>query len=131
MRINVHHEGGAKFTARCRNHSISIDQPIDHDGEDTGMTPPEIMAASLASCIGFYIARYCQKAGLDSTGLQVGCDWLVGGTPRRIESFVIQVNAPHIPAKRQKAIAKVANTCLIHATLHAEPMVEVKVQVGE
>jgi len=131
MRIKVQHEGKAKFTAHCRNHSITIDQPVENEGDNTGMTPPEVMAASLASCIAFYVARYCQKAGLDSTGLEVGCDWHVGGDPRHIESFVIQVDAPNIPAKRQKAVAKVANSCLIHATLHAEPTVSVNVQVSE
>jgi len=130
MRLQIAYEGGAKFTAECRGHRVTIDQPSDNGGDDAGMTPPELMATSLASCIGFYVARYCQQAHLDATGLQVACDWSVGGDPRHMEAFTVLVHAPNIPASRQKAVARVANSCLIHATLHQQPTVDVQVEVA-
>ncbi len=126
MRMQVQWEDGVRFTATSRGHSITIDQPRENWGSDAGMTPPELMAASLASCVGFYVVRYCQQAGIDTTGLRVECDWKVGGEPKCIESFDVIVTLPGLPENRRKAIERVANRCLIHATLHAQPHVSVK-----
>jgi len=124
-RLKATYEGGAKFTVACRNHEITIDQPEDNGGENAGMTPPEIMAGSMASCIGFYVARYCQQAKIDTTDLFVSCDWQVGGEPRHMESFDIQINLPALPENRQKAVERVAKGCLIHATLGQNPEINI------
>ncbi len=125
MRLKAVFEGGSRFTVACRSHTITIDQPKDNGGEDLGMTPPEIMASSLASCIGFYVARYCEQAKIDATGLAVSCDWQVGGQPKHMQKFDVQVELPNLPEKRRKAIEKVAESCLIHATLGQSPEVNV------
>ncbi|RMH61917.1 MAG: OsmC family peroxiredoxin [Zetaproteobacteria bacterium] len=128
MRMRVSFEQGARFQAECRGHAITIDQPGSNGGSDAGMTPPELMAASLAGCVGYYVARYCQQAGIDTQGLEIGCDWQVGGEPRCIERFVVQVRLPGLPDNRRRAVERVANSCLIHATLHATPDIEVRLE---
>jgi len=131
MRLRVTYEQGARFTAHCRGHSVVIDQPRDNGGDDAGMTPPELMAASLAGCVGYYVARYCTQAGIDTDGLEIGCDWQVGGDPRHIECFEVRVRLPALPANRRRAVERVANSCLIHATLHAEPTVRVSLEEAQ
>ena len=127
MRMKIKHEEGARFTADCRGHQIIIDQPEENAGSDAGMTPPELFAASLAGCIGFYVARYCQQAGISTDGLEVDCDWQVGGQPRHVESFQVMVTLPGMPENRRKAVERVANSCLIHATLHASPAIDIAI----
>ena len=124
-RLKATFEGGSRFTVACRSHEITIDQPVDNGGEDAGMTPPEIMAGSMASCIGFYVARYCQQANIDTTGLYVSCDWNVGGEPRHMERFDIDIHLPAMPDNRRKAIERVAKGCLIHATLGQQPEINI------
>lgn len=124
-RLKAIYESGAKFTVACRNHQIIVDQPTDNGGDDAGMTPPEIMAGSMASCIGFYVARYCEQANIDSNGLYVSADWNVGGTPRHMQQFDIQICLPEMPENRRIAIERVAKTCLIHATLAGNPKVNI------
>ncbi len=87
------------------------------------MTPPEMMASALASCIGCYIVRYCEQANIDASGMVVSCDWVVSEKPKRIESFGVQVDLPHLLEKRRKAMMRVAQSCLIHATLERPPEV--------
>ena len=130
MRMKIKHEGNARFSVSCRGHRITVDQPADNGGDDAGMTPPELLAASLASCIGFYVARYCQQAKLDCHGLEVDCNWQVGGEPRHIEAFSIAVHAPNAPDKRRKALERVAGSCLIHATLHEGADVSIDVETA-
>ncbi|MDX8402326.1 MAG: OsmC family protein [Mariprofundaceae bacterium] len=119
---------GVRFTARTRGHALVIDQPEDNGGTDAGMTPPELMAASLASCVGYYVVRYCEQAGIDPAGLTVDCDWRVGGEPRCIERFDVEVDLPNCPANRRRAVERVAGQCLIHHTLHGEPEVHVRLK---
>ena len=128
-RLKAIFEGGSRFTVACRSHEITIDQPKDNGGEDAGMTPPEIMAGSMASCIGFYVARYCQQAKIDTTDLSVSCDWNVGGEPRHMESFEIDIHLPAMPDNRRKAIERVAHGCLIHATLGQNPTINIALTV--
>lgn len=106
---------------------MTIDQPLDNGGSDAGMTPPELLAASLAGCIGFYVARYCEQAKIDPAGLTVGCDWQTGGEPKMVEQFTIKVTLPHCPEKRKKAVERVASSCLIHHTLCGKPVVDIRV----
>lgn len=128
-RLKATYEGGAKFTVACRTHEITVDQPVDNGGDDAGMTPPELMAGSMASCIGFYVARYCEQANIEATGLYVSADWQVGGKPKHMEAFDIEVYLPEMPENRRAAIERVASGCLIHNTLHAQPIVNISIKV--
>src|SRR6266536_1866928 len=45
MEIKVTHLDHFKFAIHSRSHSIICDQPADNGGEDSGMTPPELLLA--------------------------------------------------------------------------------------
>lgn len=128
MRLTVKHEQGVRFAAECRGHRVTIDQPEDNGGSDQGMTPPELLAASLAGCIGFYVARYCEQAKIDVSGLTVGCDWVTGGEPKMMQRLEVIVRLPNCPENRRKAVERVAASCLIHHTLCGEPEVNVQLE---
>lgn len=128
-RLTATFKSGAAFNIECRGHSVVSDQPVTNGGEDSGMTPPELFAGSLAGCIGFYVARYCQQAGIDCDGLKVGCNWSVAeDAPRRIAGFTVDVELPGLPEKRRKAVERVASSCLIHATLHHTPEININLK---
>lgn len=125
-RLTARHTAGAAFNIECRGHTVVTDQPESNGGQDSGMTPPEFFAGSMAGCIGFYVAKYCQQAGIATDGLRVDCDWAVSeDSPRRIGEITIDVILPALPEKRRKAIERVAASCLIHATLHSDPEINI------
>jgi len=125
--VNVSYQGGAAFKAECRGHSLTMDQSVEKGGRDAGFTPPELFAASLAGCIGHYVAAYCNKAGLSAEGLQTRCDWQMAEHPYRIGSFDVELVLPGLPEKRRKAIERVAASCLLHATLLHQPDISINV----
>ena len=53
MEITVEHLGAVQFEIRARQHTIVCDQPETNGGFDEGMTPPELMLASLGSCANY------------------------------------------------------------------------------
>lgn len=52
MELTAEYLGGSKFAAEARGHRIICDQPVENGGADAGMTPPELLLASLATCAG-------------------------------------------------------------------------------
>ncbi len=129
--MRIAHEGGARFRADCRGHSVIIDQPLEDAGSDAGMTPPELFAASLGGCIGYYVARYCQQAGIDTGGLTVDCDWSVADKPHRMGAMAVYIALPGLPEKRRKAVERAASLCMIHATLQHPPEVRITLAQDE
>ena len=125
--VSVSYQGGAAFKAECRSHSLSMDQSVEKGGTDAGFTPPELFAASLAGCIGHYVAAYCNKAGLSADGLKTLCDWHMAEDPYRIGNLDVRVVLPGLPEKRRKAVERVAESCLLHATLLHSPVININV----
>jgi uncharacterized OsmC-like protein len=64
MEITVEHLGAVQFEIRACQHTIVCDQPEASGGFDEGMTPPELMLASLGSCANYYAGPVSAKAGL-------------------------------------------------------------------
>jgi putative redox protein len=58
MEVKIIHLDQVKFNIQSRSHTILCDQPPENDGGDTGMTPPELLLASLGSCAAFYAVQY-------------------------------------------------------------------------
>jgi len=58
MEVAVEFRGGTTFEVAARGHRLICDQPIDKGGADKGMSPPEFLLASLATCAAFYAAQY-------------------------------------------------------------------------
>ena len=94
MEITVEHLGGVQFEIKARQHSIVSDQPPENGGFDEGMTPPELLLASLGSCAGFYAAQFLKKRRLASEGTIVHVLADKVKDPARLDYFRIDVHVP-------------------------------------
>ncbi len=61
MEVKVSQLDGVKFAVQARTHTIICDQPSENHGTDEGMTPPELLLASLGSCAAFYVQNTCGR----------------------------------------------------------------------
>ena len=71
MEVKITHLDRLKFAVQSRSHTILCDQPAENGGDDSGMTPPELLLASLGSCAAFYAAQYLKVHKLAQTGVEV------------------------------------------------------------
>ena len=71
MEVIIEHLGAVQFEIKVRGHAIVSDQPRENGGFDEGMTPPELLLASLGSCAAFYAAQYLRKHKLATEGTRV------------------------------------------------------------
>jgi uncharacterized OsmC-like protein len=124
MEIEILHRGGVKFEAIARGHSLVCDQPSANGGADSGMTPPELLLASLGTCAGFYAAQYLKGRSLLADGfrIKVVADKLA--QPARLGRFQIEVTTPDLDAQHQAGILRAVKSCLIHNTLLHAPAIE-------
>lgn len=125
MEVNVEHLGSLQFQIKTRRHSIVSDQPADEGGYDEGMTPPELLLASLGSCAGFYAAQYLRKhkLAIEGTRVRVTCDKATDPVAR-MDNFKIFVEAPvELSEQHRKGVCEAVQHCLVKNTLlHAPAM---------
>jgi putative redox protein len=125
MLVNVSYKDHLQFQASARGHEIVGDQPLDNDGDNLGMTPPEWLLASLGSCVGFYAVKYLQTRNLDATGLNIDVSAAkITETPIRLDNFQIHVSLPiALDVYHQKGLEAAVKSCLIHNTLTHSPKI--------
>ncbi|MGD0095162.1 MAG: OsmC family protein [Terracidiphilus sp.] len=132
MEVKVTHLDQVKFSIQARSHSVVCDQPAENGGEDSGMTPPELMLASLGSCAGFYAVQYLETRNLIQSGrtesgvkVTVTAEKLKG--PARLGNFRIQVVSPVSLTKEQtEGLMRSVHHCLIHNTLLSPPEIAIE-----
>ncbi len=127
MEVKVTHLGQVKFNIQARSHSILCDQPTDNGGEDSAMTPPELMLASLGSCAAFYAVQYLKTRGLAETGVEVSVTAEKLKGPARLGNFKIHVEYPVVlNQEHMEGLMRSVKHCLIHNTLLAPPEIEIE-----
>jgi uncharacterized OsmC-like protein len=129
MEITVNHLGDVQFEIKARQHTVISDQPAENGGHDEGMTPPELMLASLGSCAAFYAAAYLKKHSLATAGtkVRVTCDKVK--PPARLDNFVIELDLPvELEEKHAAGVEDAVHRCLIHNTLLQPPRIAIEIK---
>jgi uncharacterized OsmC-like protein len=130
MEITVEHLGSVQFEIKVRHHSIICDQPLENGGFDEGITPPELLLASLGSCAAYYAAQYLRKNKLAREGsrIRVTCDKVKTPVPR-LTNFVIEVDAlVDLTDAHRKGLRQAIEHCLVHNTLLHTPKITLKLE---
>jgi uncharacterized OsmC-like protein len=123
MDVNVEHLGDVQFEIKAREHAILSDQPAENGGFDEGMTPPELLLASLGSCAAFYAAQYLRSRKLATEGTRVRITAeKVKDPAARLDNFRIEVltNVP-LSDEHRAGVERAVHHCLIHNTLLHPP----------
>jgi len=130
MEITVEHLGASQFEITARTHSIICDQPVESSGFDEGMTPPELLLASLGSCAGYYAAQYLRKMKLTTEGtrVRVTCEKVKDPVPR-LTNFVITIESlPELTKEHRKGLQEAIDHCLVKNTLMHRPKISLKLE---
>jgi putative redox protein len=118
MEVKITHLDQVKFAIQARSHTIVCDQPAENGGQDSGMTPPEFLLASLGSCAAFYAVQYLKTRGLAQSGVEVSVTAEKLKTPARLGKFRIHVFSPvSLTESHREGLLRSVHACLIHNTL--------------
>jgi putative redox protein len=131
MEVIVQHLGAVQFEIKARQHTVISDQPAENNGYDEGMTPPELLLASLGSCAAYYAVDYLKRNQLPQEGTSVRVTGEKVKAPLRLDNFKIQVDLPgELDGDHLKGVEEAVHRCLIHQTLLHPPKVDVEIKAA-
>jgi len=130
MRATARRENGTlSHAVEMRDHRVTADEPKDQGGEDTGPSPQELLAASLASCTAITMEMYAQRKGweLGEVTVDVNYEPAQRGSPTR---FRMVVNFPkELPEDQRERLMQIGAKCPVHRVLEGEVMFEEAVEL--
>ncbi|MBJ2173891.1 alpha/beta fold hydrolase [Aureibaculum sp. A20] len=128
--------GKTKYSTEivARNHSILADEPKKFGGKDSGLTPYELLLASLGSCTAITLRMYAdrKKMELDEVLVHlehfkqhaedcISCD----EEPAKIDKFVRTIELiGDLTFNERKRLIHIANRCPVHRTLENKIEIE-------
>jgi uncharacterized OsmC-like protein len=129
MEVFVQHLGAVQFEITARQHTVISDQPVEGNGYDEGMTPPELMLASLGSCAAYYAVDYLKRNQLPQEGTSVRVTAEKVKAPFRLDNFRIEVDLQgELDESHLKGVEDAVHRCLIHKTLTHPPHIDVEIK---
>ena len=131
LEVTTKHLGAVQFEINARNHRIYSDQPLENGGFDEGMTPPELMLASLGACAAYYAVDYLKRLKVSTEGVSVRTTAEKVPGPPRLDDIRIELECPGIVEERhQKGVVDAVHKCLIHNTLLHAPRIRVDLLIS-
>ena len=131
MRATARRENGTyRHDVEVRDHHVISDEPEDNGGDDTGPSPQELLAASLAACTAITIEMYANRKGwnIGDIGVDVNYEPAQRGSPTK---FAMEITLPkELPEEQRERLLQIAAKCPVHRTLEGEVMFEEKVSLA-
>jgi putative redox protein len=106
MEVTAHYLEGVKFNIAARGHKVICDQPTENKGTDAGLSPPEFMLSSLASCAAYYALEYLRARSLPTAGLSVRVHAEKLRQPVRLGDFRIEVSTPPLEPRHEEGVLR-------------------------
>ena len=97
MRATAKRDGERfQHDVEIREHHLHADEPEDNGGEDTGPSPQELLAGSLASCTAITIEMYARRKGwnIGDVTVDVNYEPAQRGSPTRFIGIIFLIRSP-------------------------------------
>ena len=129
MRATARQLDNLRHDVKVGRHTLTADEPRDHGGDDSGPSPQELLAASLASCTAITMEMYARRKGWDVAGLAVDCEYTPAerGCPTKF-AMVLKFPA-HLTDEQAERLQVIAAKCPVHRTLEGEVAFEERVEL--
>jgi putative redox protein len=130
MRATAYRENGTlRHEVDVRDHRLVADEPEENGGDDSGPSPQELLAASLASCTAITIEMYAKRKGWEIGDVVVDVNYEPAqrGSPTK---FAMRVRLPkELPEEQRDRLMQIAAKCPVHRTLEGEVMFDERVEL--
>jgi putative redox protein len=123
QRENLRHE------VRVRSHTVTADEPREHGGDDSGPSPQELLAASLASCSAITMEMYARRKGWDVAGLRVDCEYTAAERGHPTQFKLVMRMPAHLSEEQVDKLTAISARCPVHRTLEGEVAFDERVEL--
>jgi putative redox protein len=117
-----------RHTVQVRDHQVTIDEPLDAGGDDTGPDPQELLAASLASCTAITMEMYAARKGWNIGHVEVDVQYSPAerGCPTKFQ--LVMRLADDVPEEQVERLRVIAAKCPVHRALDGEVMFQERIE---
>lgn len=128
-RLKVEYQGGRKFQVTSGANSFVIDLPKEKGGGGEGPNSTDVFISSLGSCVGVYIVFYCEKVGIDCSGMVIDIDYKMADNPRRVGEVDVKVSMSNAElGARKDAVLRTAQMCAVKNTFLNPPKIDIAIE---
>jgi uncharacterized OsmC-like protein len=120
-KVEITSNGGSLFNVKSKDYNFTVDT------EGNGISPPAALLASLGSCIGAYIRKYCEGAGLAPVYFKISVEADFSKEPPlsfKAINVLIDLKDAKLDERRKRALLEFIKNCPVHNTLKARPDVQ-------
>lgn len=122
MQIEISFPGGARVDASVGDHLIRTDQPPQGGGEGSAPTPFTLFLASLATCAGIYVLRFCRQRGLSTEGLRIVQNSSADPATGHVKKVELEIELPvGFPEHYRESLIRAADLCSVKKHLQDPP----------
>ncbi|MCF6347152.1 MAG: alpha/beta fold hydrolase [Flavobacteriaceae bacterium] len=128
--------GREKYTTEivARSHSLLVDEPKKYGGKDAGMSPYELLLASLGSCTAITLRMYADRKEWDLREIKVHLEHFkqhakdsddCADSDTKIDKFVREIKLKgNLTEEQKQRLIQIANRCPVHKTLENKIEIE-------
>jgi putative redox protein len=92
------------------------------DQDDSAPTPFDLFLASIGTCTGFYVARFCHSRQIDTSGIRIVERVVEEPATHRLEPVEIEIALPPaFPERYREAVLRAAGQCAVKRALEHPP----------
>jgi uncharacterized OsmC-like protein len=125
VKATATYHGGYRATVEARGHTLAVDEPAEHGGEDEGAMPTELLAGALASCFALALGHAARREGAELPGLTVEVEAERAGRELRYHRMTVLARAD-VPL--EPFMEKARRLCWVSNTFVAPPDIEYRTE---
>jgi putative redox protein len=128
VKVTAQRRKGYAHSLTGGRHVLVVDEPEEKGGTDTGPTPSQLLALSLASCTAITLEMYAARKEWDVGALAVDVDYEhKSGLPR----FDVTITLPpELSDQQAEQLRTIAGKCPVHRALKGEVEIEDRIARG-
>jgi ribosomal protein S12 methylthiotransferase accessory factor len=131
MIMKISFPRGLVVEADFRGHTVRSDQPEKAGGENSAPAPFDLFLASIGTCAGYYVLRFCQQRAIETTGLTLTLESFNDSETGRVTRLLITIGPPPgFPEKYHRALVRAVDQCAVKRALATPPDFDVRVETG-
>jgi len=113
----------------ARGLNFIVDEPLEKGGENTAVTPMELIGGALSSCTIITLQMYFNHKNWEYSSIQVNVTFDEGSLPITFNRLVnIKGN---FDEKQLARIAKIANACPVHKLLEIGHHIDTVIKIDD
>lgn len=130
MEIKITFPGGERVDAEFKERVINTDQLPKRGGEGSAPEPFQLFLASIGTCAGIYVKRFCDARDIPTDNIQLIQRHEVDPMGSDLARITLDIQVPRdFPEKYHDALVRAADKCPVKRAIFDPPDIDINTVV--